>query len=404
MKRYDVILFSILGRGHWLASELSTKGLRVALLDCSALVTKSSQEQSEGPFGYFKTSQLRHSQIELLTLSSHLVENGFSVLSDQGPFEYNGPLSLYHLNQMMNSDSILETAFLGQKLNYINLLQYEYSSQFYRKNVEYFKSGSKLNLRDQFFVRFPDEESRASELMHLQKIKVDVYQNCLLTGTSFSKKDHLESVEVKSANQESAVLSADKFIFCLTPDQLTKMTLDSNNYFELNLPRPLFTWAMFDFKIQLEGKYQLPLYFLLLADVDQHWVGENYLLIKKSKEAERYNVWCKIPYDQKDNNDYINEKAGLVKNVLKNKFSFAEINLVKVEVEEADNFPMYSRWVRSKSKYENIEWNIPYFWEHLNINGQLDHQVEILKRLALWWTKKQEQLQKKERKLARGLQ
>ena len=160
---------------------------------------------------------------------------------------------------------------------------------------------------------------------------------------------------------------------------------------------------MFDFKIQLDGKYLLPIYFLLLGDVDQHWVGENYLLIKKSKESERYNVWCKIPYDQKDNNDYLNEKAGLVKNVLKSKFTYAEITLVKIEAEEADNFPIYSRWVSSKSKYENIEWNIPYFWEHLNVNGQLDHQVEILKRIELWWIKKQEQLQKKERKLARGL-
>ncbi len=403
MKRYDVIVFSILGRGHWLASELSTKGLKVALLDCSALVTKASKERSEGPFGYFKTNQLRHSQIELLTMSSHLVENGFTVLSDRGPFEYNGPLSLYHLNQMMNSDSILETAFIEQKLNYINLLQYEYSSQFYRKNVEYFKSGSKLNLREQFFVRFPTEESQAAELIHLQKIKVDVYQNCRLTGTSFSKKDHLESVEVKSANQESAVLSADKFIFCQTPEQFSKMTQDGSQYFDFNLPRPLFTWVMFDFKMQLQGKYLLPIYFLLLGDVDQHWVGENYLLIKKSKESERYNVWCKIPYDQKENNDYLTEKSGLVKNVLKNKFPYAEISLVKIEAEETENFPIYSRGVNSKSKYENIEWNIPYFWEHLNVNGQLDHQVEILKRIELWWIKKQEQLQKKERKLARGL-
>ena len=89
-----VIIVSAFGRGVCLAHQLRQSGFEVSVWDVSALLPPLSLADREGPFGVFLPPHL--SDLEKQHLcgdNSHPVRGGFSLLMDEGPLEFQGPLT-----------------------------------------------------------------------------------------------------------------------------------------------------------------------------------------------------------------------------------------------------------------------------------------------------------------------
>ena len=48
-QKFDVLIFSLFGRNHWLASQLKSAGMKVALMDLTPLYQNGLAEDWEGP-------------------------------------------------------------------------------------------------------------------------------------------------------------------------------------------------------------------------------------------------------------------------------------------------------------------------------------------------------------------
>ena len=89
----DVMIVSAWDRGAWLAHQLQQEGFKTTVLDVSSFMPSVSSAEREGPFGVFLPSELDDLQKQYLCGDNyHLVRQGFSIFTSQGPMEFQGPL------------------------------------------------------------------------------------------------------------------------------------------------------------------------------------------------------------------------------------------------------------------------------------------------------------------------
>ena len=95
----EIAIISAFGRGHWLAAELAKMGISVSLLDVTSQLGRWSTEDGEGPFGFFKSSELRDSQWERMLADDppQLVPSGFALWLPDGPMELKGSTVIHRL-------------------------------------------------------------------------------------------------------------------------------------------------------------------------------------------------------------------------------------------------------------------------------------------------------------------
>ena len=94
-----VFIISAYGRGYWLAHQLSRK-LTVTIVDISRLMPALSSADREGPFGTFVPEDLSPPQKKYLYGDDfYSIPQGFSILNEEGPIEFRGPLRDFHLEK-----------------------------------------------------------------------------------------------------------------------------------------------------------------------------------------------------------------------------------------------------------------------------------------------------------------
>ncbi len=94
----NVVIVSAWGRGAWLAHQLQNKGFKTTVLDVSALLPSISSVEREGPFGVFLPSHLSDLQKQYLCGDNYYpVPQGFSVLTAEGPVEFQGSLNSFFM-------------------------------------------------------------------------------------------------------------------------------------------------------------------------------------------------------------------------------------------------------------------------------------------------------------------
>ena len=94
----SVKIVSAYGRGAYLAHQLQNKGIKSTVFDVSSLLPALSSPEREGPFGVFLPSDLNDLQKQYLCGDNfYPVQQGFSVFTSLGPFEFQGPLRSFFL-------------------------------------------------------------------------------------------------------------------------------------------------------------------------------------------------------------------------------------------------------------------------------------------------------------------
>ena len=99
---WDVFIISAFGRGDWLAVELKTSGLSVALIDVSAQMGNWPIEDIAGPFGFFMLEKYQQSFLEYISHRGNhtTVESGFTVWTGDGPIEMKSAVTAYRFAQL----------------------------------------------------------------------------------------------------------------------------------------------------------------------------------------------------------------------------------------------------------------------------------------------------------------
>lgn len=322
---YDVIICSAFGRGNWPAIRLANSGLRVALVDMSEAIGPWTAEDIEGPFGFFQSEHLTDKQLRRLNDDgpNAQVENGFTMLLKDGPLELKGPLLQHRLERLGVSEELREflstselvepsdekletTASLPFKEKWLVHLAYNFSSNVEQGPLTTKYRGQPLPLFAPYFTRQVSEGGKQLAFDACTEAGVDVFANFYPEEFSM-QKGLFSGMRLADKSKRKKELSSKSLIWCLSSietEMLSEQALA--DFFPSGVLKPNWYWERLQLSVDSHGPYKsLPKSILILEDLNLPWTHENFLVLEKTDEEGVCNVWCKLPYQQRESFDYI---------------------------------------------------------------------------------------------------
>jgi hypothetical protein len=180
----------------------------------------------------------------------------------------------------------------------------------------------------------------------------------------------------------------------------------------------LWAWMRYRVKLQGEGplssltREQIPLSCVIIQDLMLPWAHENFLVLQKLEIIkDHFDVWMKVPNNQRFNGQYLAKLAEKMKALLEEKIPDNQCSIVAEPIEARSTFqkmgppryPIFSRAIsslRQKIQIGNIYFHSPEFWQSLSRGGQNRHEEKIFLQLRDWWDHKEELRIKRELKEA----
>ncbi|MCB0412827.1 MAG: hypothetical protein KDD50_00735 [Bdellovibrionales bacterium] len=410
----DVVVVSIFGRGNWLASELADNNFKVSLVDISQEFGRWAPEDWEGPFGFFQTSQLKASQLERLSEEDYLepIEEGFTLLLDKGPLELTGSMAQFCLdkykihpaglryvenyskNREIDKSQLSNIRNDSFENNWFVQLSHQLASHVYRSNTDSLSEGYPLPLFSPYFIRRVTRRGQDKSLDWCEKKGVQVFRNAQILDMRLSHRD-IESLELKS--DWSGVLESKNFVWCLSGLESQRL---SGNITSSLFPKgpivPTWSWIRYRFDLNLnENTNVIPSKFIIINDKYLSWSHENLCVLQKTVKDGQYDIWVRIPSQQRFHRSYIDELMFKISNIVDDKIPLSSPQIVDKPqdylYEESElgpsRFPVYSAEDLKKRKdapYSNLFFDGPEYWPLLEWNSQFSHQEDVLKRIINW--------------------
>jgi len=341
------IIVSVWGRGSWLARELKKSGLDITLLD---IPLPLSSVEREGPFGIFLPNDLTDSQVDhLCTDNYYSIDQGFSIFSDQGPVEFQGPLvSFYKESRKDFSNGYfilsnhLDMGLLKKRNKNFNKkegmsllkLSAKWSASYKIGDdliVKYVKNNNiKNNFVPFFSPLFSDYILRESSNKYFDSLNMSLKKedNCkhsystsiASVNTKRIKLDRLsleKQVGFKDQKEGEKVIFPNKIIDSL---ELNKKTVsigyrgnkkkqysflvwslsgpETKRYFPEWMPllfpkwqEPIKTWKRFSLSWDQEDFYKVVPYILLVQ-----YRADDFFILKKNPTSSLMDLWVLCPY------------------------------------------------------------------------------------------------------------
>ena len=406
--RFDVVILSIFGRGHWLAAELAEAGRRVALVDVSSKLGRWAPEDWEGPFGFFHSDRLSASQIERLSEDDYHdpVDQGFVMWLRSGPIDMKGPLSSFWFNKLgfsndvtryinsYNSLSEEERTQLKNKIaedpfqeTWFAHLCHQLASTTYLESANAVKHGRPLNVMSPLNIRRVTRRGFEKSLDWCEKKGVRVFRNAEVVDAQMESKK-LERIEIRS--DWSGNIEGQRFIWQLTSDETYHI---SKKLGEQIFPsgRVRSTWSWMRFRIQLESTptlASLPNQFVMLNDIFLPWTHSNLLIVQKTVKPENFDVWVRIPtqlryrrsYLENINKEILEEFASRIPGSTPVNIDMPQDYLYEEEELGPSRHPIFApEEVRAlkRVKLDNLTFDGPETWVNLDWLGQFEKQTEL---------------------------
>lgn len=319
---WDVFIVSAFGRCDWLAVELETAGLSVALLDVSPQLGNWPIEDVAGPFGLFMSEKYPQSFLEYLSHLGHhaAVDSGFTVWTGQGPIEMKSPVTAYRfaqlgLNPRMRDllsaneplsvkDKILLEAAPFEEVWPLHLA-YQLGSSTFKTKLTSLSTGRGLPLMNSFLVNQPSRDGLERSLKWVESHGIKVFKNCEIVDIAMAGRRQLTGIELKGP--ESGFFRFENLV----------SSLSSEETFFLNerLGKKLFpqgaidcSWSWMRFRLKVENCVEvssLPRSLCWITDVMEPWTHENLCLLEKTALPENLDAWVRLPTVQRFNKEYL---------------------------------------------------------------------------------------------------
>lgn len=427
----QVAIVSIFGRGHWLSVELARLGVSVTLFDVTHLMGRWAPEDGEGPFGFFKASSLKESQMERLLEDDPpvLVGSGFTIWLPDGPVELKGPtadLRLKHWGMSPEaidyisgrSSSVVKASALARKSfdeTWLAHLAHSFSSVISTLLPESLSVSLKRDLFSSFMIRQATRGGLEKSLKWCESFGVKVYRNAEIKDIAFHDRKDLEGFAVKT--DRPGLFRAEKFVWCLSSEETGMLGSQvQENLYPLGAVEPEWIWIRYRLRMENQAKgatnsaLGLPLHSVIISDLHLNWVCENMIILQRTVVADTFDAWIRIANTHRFQSQYLEEKGREICHRLEAKIPEQKISLSELPAETQMTFlqlgparhPLFSRGKRETKpakKLSNVHYDSPQTWEALGWEGQFASQEEILKDLSQWWQKREELRKKREAKL-----
>lgn len=330
---YDVILVTAFNYGFWLATELQRQGFKVLVVDLTSKLGVWPMEDVEGPFGLFKTENLKGSYFEFLLSEENYFEvtNGFTLWLDSGPMEFKGPLTKYQIQRSGYDPRLLESISLQFRNEWRALRQenldfdshwllpfsLQLASSTYLSSRESVRLEKALPLGAPFFVRWVSRASLQRTATWLKSKGVDYTNQTDVIDLSLPQRKEVQGLELKG--EKSGLFKSQSVVWGLSSEEtyFYNSVLGSEIY-----PRgPVESiWSWVRYRIRIDAHPQIkywPLHICLLGDKDSPWTHENLILWQKTSSDEFLDAWIRVPTVQRFNKNYLTLLGQKIVDVMK---------------------------------------------------------------------------------------
>ena len=422
LKKRDILILSAFGRGHWLASVLSQSlKLKVTLVDVSKHLGHWGPEDWEGPFGLFRTSQLKNTQLERLDEEdySESVDQGFTVWLKKGPIELKSSLTSYllenwnvsqntqkylksyeHLSFEQKRDSSSHLLKMGFKRIWLAHFAHHVASTSYSSNTMGLEFGDPLPLFSPYYVRRVSRRGYEKSLKWCESMGVEVFRSARLKDIQGSRQK-CESIEIEDGR--SRLLISKKFIWMLSSEETSFLNPSFAQFFYLrNAIRP--TWAWVRFRIRLSQKRRffeaLPLKFIVIEELNLPWTHSNLGFVEKTVREQDFDVWLRIPCEQRFQKAYLENVAHSFLEILKKRligsgieilnmpqdhlYDYSQLGPPRHPVYEVSDLKRLRRYLSRRWKTKNVDFDGPEYWSRLDWTGRFYYQNSLFEKMKKW--------------------
>ncbi len=414
-----VVIVSAFGRGHWMAVELQSAGVPVTLLDISSQMGAWAPEDWEGPFGYFKTDRVLPRHLDRLNQDEVplLVPQGLIFWLSDGPLEMQGPVNKYRLEKLGFDIQQLGSPNLWGKLEFSKRWLYEalcaIDCPVHMPNPYYSRVATSIPVLQNFYIRQATRKGLSQSLDWVRAKGVKVIEKVQLVDVALADKSKVKGLEIKKDRSE--FMNVDQVVWCLNGEETGMISSKvQSSLFPKGALESEWCWLRYRIKIKESSRRdQLPLHFVILGDPYLSWSHENFLIVQRTASLEFFDVWMKIPTEQRFNKQYLSERGEGLVAILKMRLVEDEITLQDFPQEYMytytqmgpPRFPVYnlaSKDDRPGKKFENLKFDSSQQWKRLGWSGQFENQWDLVGEIKSWWQKKEElRIRQEQRKAKR---
>jgi hypothetical protein len=394
-QKFDILIFSLFGRNHWLASQLRSSGLSVALMDLTPLFQKGLAEDWEGPFPLIFPDAVARSYSQSLTDQdrSELLNRGPSLrVRGLGLFEFKSDHASYILNRwgqqgLWNSE---DEGPSQQKASEV-----DFQSTWLMSFLKQWRSSTLKSLRD-VDTQIPEFPLNANYILRQPSRRGYMESSAWLTDTGVEVLNASQWWRLQpnkdggwelTINEENETIQAKKLILGLTSYELQKFS-GQMNIPGFNLITPAAFWVRWRGKTaNLAGLDFIPSYSMFLSDPEFGIYSENMItLIKRSNND--LDVWACLSNEALTNYEF---QSSIQKSISDKLKSFVP-ELEDLELEDLRmGSDLFSFWPLYKSKTLpvtplaaqklNLVFDSPESWSALDNYSRYTLQVQLIESL-----------------------
>lgn len=407
MNQYTVNIISLFGRGHILAASLQQAGISTSLVDLSSSMGVWSPEESEGPFGFFKTDRLSGQQLACLNADDPVVENatGLTVWFGSRLLEMKSQVTPTLCQQFGFN---LEEIVAGQPVRRLEekFLELHQSTQF--PDLAMLANSQPLRTQpvyQPFYIRQVTRSGLAKSLNWVEQQGVKVYTEVKALDLSMATRKKVSGIEL--SGKTAGLLKSDLWVWCLTSEESRFLNERfSEKLFSGDIQESVWCWMKYRISLSdCRERRALPYQWICVQDIEAPWTHENVIVVQRTASDDLFDCWVRLPTQQRFNKDYLLARAQDLKRALSKKIpdqfiklhSFPqEYNYTYSDLGPA-RFPLFEE-KPNVPKLENVIFSSPEVWNHYGWENIFKFQEKIHSQIAVWWKKKVEKEEKQKAK------
>ena len=315
-QNFDLVVVSAYGRGNWMATELASRGWKVAMVDVTSTMRQAPWEDVEGPFGLLESHDVLPSQRARLADEGELVPvpGGFTMWLPEGPLEFRSELAPFLMRArnvpsevesylrrsgVKSRESERERKALSRLMygrTWLAHFAHVFASNVHSENHSGLRTGSATPLFSSFAVRQATASGQAKGLKQVQASGVTVLNNAKVRDVRLSNKT-VDAIEIEH-EKGHGVERARAFVWCLSFEETKGISAEiASKLYPSGGPEATWAWERFrfDFEIPQAISSALPMWSVVIDDVDLAWTRANMMVLRRWPQAQALDVWLKIP-------------------------------------------------------------------------------------------------------------
>lgn len=367
---YKCVLLTAFSRGHWMAAHLKKMGLKTLVIDLSNQLGPWPAEDTEFPFGFFKSDKYSDSFQQWFAHYDPFVENeqGFCLWLNDGPLELKSNLTQHRL-KILGLDE-LATEFLAQsklKLNETEIKKinsnsfrrswlvhfaHQIASPIYRANAKSVTPDSRaLPLFSNFSRRQFSRPANQDSLNWLKSQGVDVADSETVLDIALQNPKEAAGLELKG-KVFNGLVRFEQLVCLLTSEEL--------DFYNQKLAQAMFPkgtleseWCWLRYRLKLKDHQEwrnVPAHFCMLMDENLPWTHENCMIMQKTSSPENLDVWVRLPSVQRFNREYLVQHGDKILNNFFQRLPLSDASVLQYPQEYyytykelgAPRFPVFS--------------------------------------------------------------